>query len=322
MSAVQRNCTRCESPLEVEDLRCAVCALPTPALLPGDLPAEAVAQILRCNGCGAAVRYSAEVQAPRCDFCRAVLEVETPEDPVEQAEAYVDFAVTEEQARAALKSWLGTMGFFRPSDLQHRAAVHGLKPLWWVGWMFDAKASVCWAADSNAGSGRSAWAPHSGRFEMEVGNVVIPASVGLSTDECRTLVARYDMSRSSPEPRGHEGATVEQFSVQRSAARKIISEALERVAQGKARPHIPGSSVRNLHVSVLPSRLSTRHLAFPAFVLAYRYGNETYRAVVHGQDPSCVIGDAPLSWAKIVLVVGGALAVIVSVAVLWALMAR
>ncbi len=316
MSALQRACTRCESPLEIEDLRCAVCALPTPVLQPGEAPDEVVAQILRCHGCGAAVRYSAEVQAPRCDFCKSVLEVETPEDPIEQAESYVDFAVTEEQARAALKAWLGTMGFFRPSDLQTTAAVQGLKPLWWVGWMFDAQASVCWAADSNAGSGRSAWAPHSGQFDMEVDNVVVPASVGLSAEECRTLVARYDMNRCSTEPRGHAGATIEQFSVQRSAARKIISQALERVATGRARPHIPGSSVRNVHVSVLPSRLSTRHLAFPAFVLAYRYRDTLYRAVVHGQDPNCVIGDAPLSWAKIGAVVLGVLAV-VAIVVSW-----
>lgn len=316
MSALERTCSRCESPLEIEDLRCAVCALPTPVLQPGETPDEVVAQILRCHGCGAAVRYSAEVQAPQCDFCKSVLEVETPEDPIEQAESYVDFAITEEQARAALKGWLGTMGFFRPSDLQSTAVVQGLKPLWWVGWMFDAEASVCWAADSNAGSGRSAWAPHSGRFEMEVDNVVVPASVGLSAKECRTLVPRYDMNRTSPEPRAHSGATVEQFSVQRSAARKLISEALERVATARARPHIPGSSVRNVHVSVLPSRLSTRHFAFPAFVLAYRYRDKLYRAVVHGQDPGCVIGDAPLSWAKIGAVVFAVLAVI-GIVVTW-----
>lgn len=306
----ERVCTRCQSPLEVEDLRCAVCALPTPVLEEDERPDDVLAQILRCHGCGAGVRYNAEVQAPRCDFCRAVMEVETPEDPVEQAEFYLDFTVADAQARAALKRWLGSMGFFRPSDLQARAAVDGLKPLWWVGWMFEAEATVCWAADSNAGSGRSAWAPHSGQFAMDVDNVVVPASVGLKADECRALVGSYDLGKNSAQPRGHEGATVEQFTVQRSAARRIISRTLEGVARDRATPHIPGNRVRKLSVSVLPSRLDTRHVAFPAFVLAYRYGGRLYRAVVHGQDPSCVIGEAPLSWAKIALVVGAGLAVL------------
>jgi len=315
----QRLCTRCRSPLEIEDLRCAVCALPTPELSADERPESTVAQILRCNGCGAGVRYSAEVQAPRCDFCRAVMEVETPEDPVEQAELYVDFTVSDADARAALKRWLGSKGFFRPSDLQERAAVDGLKPLWWVGWMFEAEAAVSWAADSEVGSGRSAWAPHSGRFEMDVDNVVVPASVGLTAEECRALVRSYDLGRTSAEPRGHPGATVEQFTVQRSAARKIISQTLEGVARARAQPQVPGSRVRNLHVSVLPSKLTTRHMAFPAFVLAYRYRETLYRAVVHGQDPGCVIGEAPLSWAKIAMVVAAGLAVI---AVVVALVAR
>ena len=238
------------------------------------------------------------------------MEVEVPEDPVEQAEVYLDFTVTDAQARAALKQWLGTMGFFRPADLQQRAAVDGLKPLWWVGWMFDAEAEVCWAADSNAGSGRSAWAPHSGHFSMDADNIVVPASVGLSDEECHALVRHYDLGRASAEPMGHPGATVEQFTVQRSAARRIISNSLEAVARTRARPHVPGSSVRKLSVSVLPSRLTTRHYAFPAFVLAYRYGDKVYRAVVHGQDPSCVTGEAPVSWAKVAIVVVGVLTVV------------
>lgn len=151
---------------------------------------------------------------------------------------------------------------------------------------------------------------------MDVDNVVVPASVGLTMEECRALVRNYDLGRTSTEPQGHPKATVEQFTVQRSAARKIISQTLEGVARGRAEPQVPGDRTRNLHVSVLPSKLSTRHMAFPAFVLAYRYQDQLYRAVVHGQDPSCVIGEAPLSWARIGMVVGIALAVIVVVVVI------
>jgi hypothetical protein len=45
-------------------------------------------------------------------------------------------------------------------------------------------------------------------------------------------------------------------------------------------------------------------------VLAYRYHGKAYRALVHGQDASCVMGVAPLSVWKIVLVVLAALLVI------------
>lgn len=303
-------CGRCHSPLEPEDLRCAVCALPVP-FDPAASVAEEVAQILRCNGCGAAVSYSAEARAPRCDFCGSVMEVETPEDPIEQAELFLRFGVTDEQARSALSSWLGGLGFFRPSDLQSRAAVDALKPLWWAGWIFEAEGTMCWAADSDAGARRSRWAPHAGQCSLSVRNVVVPASRGLTEDECSALIPRYDVANAAAQPEGHPKATVEQFAVQRSAARQIIRRALEGVAVARATQQAPGSSHRNVHVSVLPTRLSSRHYAFPAYVLAYRYKDKLYRAIVHGQDAQCVVGEAPWSWARIGMVVGIVLAVIV-----------
>ena len=308
-AASEATCGRCHSPLEPEDLRCAVCALPVP-FDPAARVAEEVAQILRCNGCGAAVSYSAEARAPRCDFCDSVMEVETPEDPIEQAELFLRFSVSDAQARGALSSWLGGLGFFRPSDLQSRAAVDALKPLWWAGWIFEAEGTMCWAADSNAGARRSAWAPHSGQCSLSVRNVVVPASRGLTEDECSALIPHYDVANAAGQAEGHPKATVEQFAVQRSAARKIIRRALEGVAVARAIRQAPGSSHRNVHVSVLPTRLSSRHYAFPAYVLAYRYRDKLYRAIVHGQDAQCVVGEAPWSWARIGMVVGIVLAVI------------
>ncbi|MBL4686015.1 MAG: zinc ribbon domain-containing protein [Nannocystaceae bacterium] len=309
--ATEPLCQRCESPLEPEDLRCAVCALPVPISPLADVQ-QAVTQILRCNGCGAAVRYLAEIGAPRCDFCDSVMEIETPEDPVEQAEFFVRFAITDEQARKALKRWLGGLGFFRPSDLQSRAAVDALKPLWWVGWMFDAEGTMTWAADSNAGSRRADWAPHSGQAPLRLHNVVVPASRGLTEVECRGLIASYDISNVATQPPHHDRATFEQFAVQRSAARKIISGALEAAARNRAVPLIPGARHRKLSVAVLPTRLVSRHYAFPAYVLAYRYRDKLYRAIVHGQDATCVVGKAPISWARVAAV---ALAVIALIAV-------
>jgi hypothetical protein len=308
---MSQHCQRCESPLEADDLRCAVCGLPTPVVLAPVL--EDVAQIMRCNGCGAAVSYSAEARAPRCDFCGSVMEVETPQDPVEEASHFVNFRVADADARAALQRWLGTLGFFRPPDLQTQSTVDALKPLWWVGWMFDASVVMSWAADSDAGAGRSAWAPHSGQGKLELRRVVVPASRGLTESECAGLTPHYNVDDVADAPTGHVAATVEQFAVQRSAARRLISSALESVAAGHARPQIPGSNFRNLHVSVLPTRLTSSHYAFPAWVLAYRYKGEVYRAIVHGQDPRHVIGTAPYSWTRIFLVAGGALLLIVIV---------
>jgi hypothetical protein len=304
----ERACVRCSSPLEAGDLRCAICGLPTPGVASGG-PEAAIASVLRCHGCGAAVAYDAAVQAPKCGFCGSVMEVETPEDPIEESELHVRVRVDGEQAREALRAWLGSLGWFRPNDLQSQSAVDSLQALWWVGWVLDADVQATWAADSDAGARRSAWAPHAGEMSLALRNVVVPASRGLTEKECAALVPGYDIADAVREP-DLERATLERFAVQRSAARRVIAQGLAATAAAHCRGEVPGSRVRNLNVAVLPKRLGTRRYAFPAYVLAYRYRGELYRAIVHGQDPSIVVGTAPYSWGKIAAVVLGGLALL------------
>ena len=70
------TCARCSSPLEPGDLRCPICAEVTPAALQEAAREGLVARVMRCEGCGAATRYSAEARGLRCAFCAAVMRVE------------------------------------------------------------------------------------------------------------------------------------------------------------------------------------------------------------------------------------------------------
>ncbi|MCY1059278.1 zinc ribbon domain-containing protein [Nannocystis sp. SCPEA4] len=313
-------CGRCESPVETGDLRCAVCGLPTP----GEALVDAATRVefLRCEGCGAAVSYDVEVRAPKCSFCGSLMHVERPEDPVEEASLYLPFTVDPAGAAEGLRRWLGTLGFFRPSDLQAGATVGELKPLWWVGWVFDAEVLVSWAADSEVGSRRASWAPHAGQQSLNLRNVLVPASRGLSAAECQAIARGYRVDSGGPPPEARPGVLIERFDVQRSAARRAIVEGLERAALAHASTWVPGSRQRKLSVAVLPRRLSSERLAFPAYVLAYRYRDKLYRAVVNGQDAAVVTGKAPLSIAKIVLVIVGGLAAIALIVALIVVLAR
>jgi len=315
MNAPLQPCHRCESPIERGDLRCAICGLPTPAPRADEAgPDDVIASILRCHGCGAAVAYDAKVGAPKCGFCGSVMELETPEDPIEQAEAFLCFRVAPDQAKDALRQWMRTLGWFRPRDLGTAATIDSLKPLWWAGWVFDAKVLVSWAADSDLGSNRSAWAPHSGRASLALNNVAVSASRGLQESEIAQLAPGYNLADAGPEPHEHPGATVEQFAVQRSAARQTIAAALAATARNHASELVPGSQQRNLKVAVLPERFVTRRLAFPAYVLAYRYEDTLYRAIVHGQNPGIVVGKAPIAWGRIAAVIMAALVAVAVIA--------
>ena len=318
-------CPRCATPVEVADLRCCICALVLPPADAGGGEAPALqlvpaGQILRCQECAAAVAYAAEHQAPSCAFCGSIMQVEQPLDPVEEAELVVPFAIDRQTAHDALRRWLRSLGWFRPGDLSSAATVESLRPLHWAAWIFDADAHVTWTADSDAGSRRSAWAPHAGATTFTWRSIVVSASRGLTGEETGRLVPGYRLDSAVPvgapgaaaAAAGVEDDALESFDTQRSAARRKIVDTIEAIAarQLTDHGHVPGSRFRNVKTSVLLSRLHTRRYVLPSWVLAYRYKGTLYRSIVHGQDDSITFGQAPLSWAKILLVAALALGVV------------
>ena len=213
MSTTLSLCERCETPIEAGDLRCSICGQSVPD--DSEVREHVEVQILRCTGCGAAVAYDPEHQAPACGFCESVFQVETIEDPMEQSEGFIPFTIDQGEARGALRHWLGGLGWFRPTDLSSEARLEQLKPIWWVGWVFDAEALVSWTADSNAGSGRSAWAPHSGRTGMTFDNILASASRGLTNAEAMAVGPGCNLNSVRDQPEGAENAIIEQFDLQR-----------------------------------------------------------------------------------------------------------
>jgi hypothetical protein len=312
-------CTRCASPIEDGDLRCPICALPVPAAPePAGAARAPRAEVLRCVECGAAVAFSALAQAPHCAFCGATMKVEQPVDPIEAAQVRVPFEVDRAEAEAALRGWLGGRGFFAPKTLKEEAVLESLQPLCWAGWIVSADAAVAWTADSDQGARRAAWAPHSGQVSLRFDSICVPATRGLDHDECRLLVPYYDLAKAvsvdAPAIPGEVPAVIESFDAQRSAARAMIQRAIEATAKTRIESYIPGRRFRNIHVACLLEAQTTRRVALPAWVLAYRYRGTPYRAIVHGQRAEVVFGSSPKDWIKIAAVGLAVLAALAAIA--------
>ena len=312
MTSFIENCERCESPLETGDLRCSICGQVAPADRPH--AKKLTVQVLRCKGCGAATAYDIKHQAPSCTFCDSVVEVETLEDPQEQSGGYLPFTIGQDEARKAMRHWLSSLGWFRPSDLTTAARLEQLKPLWWVGWVFDAESHVSWAADSNAGSRRSSWAPHSGQVGMTFDDILVSASRGLSDAEVSAISPGCNLASIREQPEGAQNATIEQFELQRSQARQQIIEAIQAIAAQRVESqHVPGTHFRKTQVSVVLRKLITRRVSLPAWILAYRYKGKLYRMVICGQNASYVTGSAPYSVARIIVVAACVVAALLTV---------
>jgi hypothetical protein len=240
--------------------------------------------------------------------------IEQPVDPVETARLRLPFTVDRATAEAALRGWLGSRGWFAPRALAGDAVLESLTPLSWAAWLVNAEARVAWTADSDAGSQRSAWAPHAGEASLSFRDIVVPASRGLREVEARLLIPYYDLGRTvridrdvdgdpeampGPMPRLMPGPMIEQFDAQRSAARRHVQERIEALARVRIEPRIPGRRYRNVHVACLLERQTTERIALPARILTYRYRGNPYRAIVHGQRAEVVFGRSPVDWSKV-----------------------
>ncbi|MFP6762251.1 MAG: hypothetical protein VB858_01495, partial [Planctomycetaceae bacterium] len=238
MNVTTEHCARCETPLESGDLRCSICGQATPVQSAAREHLEV--QILRCTGCGAAMAYDPDHQAPSCSFCGEVVELQTLEDPLEQTDAFLPFTLDRDGAGTALRHWLGSLSWFRPSDLKSTARLEELRPLWWAGWLFDAEALVSWSSDSNAGSRRSSWAPHAGQNQMIFDDILVSASRGLTDQEIQATAPGCDITTAHDEPSGATPVIVEQFDLQRSQARRKIVDAIQKIATSRVQQqHIP-----------------------------------------------------------------------------------
>jgi hypothetical protein len=174
--------------------------------------------------------------------------------------------------------------------------------------------AVVGGVDSDAGSRRADWAPHAGRTRLDYRDIAVSASRGLSLEETNRLAPSYDLETAGCQPEGGgEHAAIEQFEVPRSSARARVMEVIEEIAARRLRQgHIPGRRFRNLHTAVLLRRLVRKRYAFPSYVLGYRFRGRTFRVVISGQDASCLIGTAPYSVGKILAVVFGGLAALLT----------
>src|SRR5439155_6837630 len=134
----------------------------------------------------------------------------------------VPFTVDRELATAALRGWLGERGWFAPKQLRDEATLESVQPLCWAAWIVHARATVAWTADSDEGARRSAWAPHAGELTLELGELAIPASRGLSSDECGMLVPYYELAKAVSASTAIDDVILESFDAHRSAARRQV----------------------------------------------------------------------------------------------------
>jgi hypothetical protein len=300
---------------------------------------------LECETCGASLNVSAEHRTATCPYCASPAVIERPASVERPSPTFtVAFSVGREAAQAAVRGWLGSRGFFTKSGLR-TASIDAMRGVYVPAFLYSALSRSQYQAEigenytetetytTTDSSGkvvtrtrtvtRTEHRRLAGNHAAYILDVLVTASRGLSNAELEALEPFDFRSLRRYSPALLAGWIAEEPTLLPAEYAALArSEALEKIGWSLS-AFMPGDSHQGLVHSTTLERETADLLHVPVWILAVRHHPEEppLRVLVNGQTAK-VIGNAPLSWVKILLVVLGVIAVVALVILLITLSGR
>lgn len=283
-----------------------------------------------CENCGATTNFSALGKSIACPFCGSQFVIARPDDPnAPQPEALLPFNVPDTRVQEIYQTWLGS-GFFRPRDLTQLARTHEMRAVYLPTWACNGRAYSEWTADAGYDRQREEqyqaeengqqvtktrtvtetdWRPADGRHEDSYPRELVSASKGLPQDWLPKLGTFEFGQLQSYNPQFLVGREAEECALDRTSALEIARQQIESKEERACAALVPGDQHRNLRVNTQVLDLAGQLLYLPVWLASFEYQERIYRCVVNGQTGT-IGGEAPISKARVTLVIVGVIAVI------------
>jgi DNA-directed RNA polymerase subunit RPC12/RpoP len=281
-------------------------------------------RVARCQRCGAQVTFDERTTSKTCVFCGSaqVLEQSANRNAI-RPESLIPLDVGRATVEKEFRAWLSKL-WLRPTALQ------GLREFRAVGvyvpfWTFDARVHSDWSADAGTYyyvteptvvvvNGRPSvrmqqvrkvrWEPAWGARDDLYDDLLVHASKGLP-EKLAVELGRFDTKALVPyRPEFLAGWRAEEYAIDLEAGWKTAQSRIEAQQSERCAGDVPGDTHRDLRVRNRLSDVGWKHVLLPVWSLAYEFGGRSYAVLVHGQSGK-VVGEAPYSWLKILLLVLG-----------------
>ena len=327
-------CEACGCPVEPGDKFCPACGRPNPKEAADTPDAAAPGQtFFRCQNCGCEMAADLQQRSYVCPFCDSTYVAEySPEQTGRQPPEFViGFAVTPEQARDKFYQWIRQNSWFRPGDLRAAQIVDKQKGIYLPFWSFSMLAESQWQAtvgeywyrtetytqrDSKGNLvtktrqvRETEWWPLAGRHDHYYSGYLVSGSRGLPQREADGVMPFQLPALKRFQPYFLAGWLCEEYSVARDDALAICRQEFLRREEANVAAFLPGDTHRDLHVETQFSHVSSDLCLLPIYLLTYRYRDQVYRFLVNGQTGK-VAGTKPVSWRRVLLAVGGGVALL------------
>lgn len=291
-------------------------------------------RVVACETCGARTALEGRAVADRCPFCGSarVLDQGALRNRI-RPESLYPLEVSRERVDEAFRKWV-TSRWFRPNALAKQrdfAAVGVYVPAW----TFDAAAHSRWTAQSGTyywdtelvtvivdGKPRQErrqvrkvrWTPAAGERRDTFDDELVLASKGVDAALAAKL-GRFEGRGLVPyRPEYLAGWRAEEYQVDLEEGWKIARDAMEGAQRARCAGDVPGDTHRALRVETTLSDVRWKHVLLPLWSLTYEFRGRPYAVLVHGQSGR-IVGRAPISWAKVLLLVLAVAALVALVAI-------
>ncbi len=285
----------------------------------------------KCENCGAIQALEPATIATECAFCGSPAIVETPSNPtLVRPTALVPFALDVDSARRKYRQWLGAWWrrLISPGSLKQTAVITKITGMYTPFYTFDAQAESDWSGWRGdyyyvtVGSGKNArrvrrtrWTYRSGHHSRFYDDVLIYASRGLPEEKLRDAMP-FHLQRLVPyKTEFLAGFAAEEYTLDPDSMWGTARDTMKSHEWQACRRELGGDTYRNLGVHTTLQDPTWKHILLPIYMANYLHGERQFHFLVNGQTGE-VKGTAPISWPKIVAMVGIGIGAAVGIAAL------
>lgn len=282
---------------------------------------------LSCPNCGARIEIDGDTHATTCPFCATPVVTDTGTTRRIKPQGVLPFVLTEEQARAAMEDWLGSLWFAPSGLLAYARRGRQMTGVYSPFWTFDASTRSDYSGQRGDAyyetvyvtqqiDGRSQrvaqqvrrirWRRASGRIARDFNDVLVLASASLPRRFSDGLTP-WDLSHLRPyRPDYLAGFEAEGYTIPLATGHQTARSEMAGVILNDARRDIGGDEQRVEQIRTDYSDETFKHILLPIWAAAYRYNGKSYRFLVNGQSGR-VQGERPWSAWKIAAAIIAAL---------------
>ena len=272
-----------------------------------------------CKSCGAETIYDALDVASECPYCGSNQVMEAADENTIAPGGVVPFSVTNEQASANFKQWIGKK-FFCPKLAKQSAEPDAFTGIYLPYWTFDTDTFSRYSGkygidrkekykDSQGNVQEKTvtdWHRTSGTYKLVIDDELVQGSERHDSAMLKGLEP-FETEKNVPyKPEYVAGFAAERYSVglkaawekaKESISRKIKSNVTSKIIQENHADH-----AKDVKVSTTFNKITYKYLMLPIWCSSFKYQDKVYQFMVNGQTGK-VYGKTPISVGKVILVI-------------------